>query len=141
MFFYGQTSSNAIALLSFLAALPAQQRAGTEEMAKARGISKALAGKLLTRLSQAGLVASQPGPGGGYVLARAAEGISLFEVVSLFEKVEPPSLCPMGHNWCGNGPKCPLHDEIAQRIDANRHFLHNTRLSIFANSLPQHETD
>jgi Rrf2 family protein len=133
MFIYGKTASNAIALMSYLASLPKGRLVGPAQMAQARGISKALAAKLLTRLAEAELVASQPGPGGGYRLGRPAESISLFDIAVLFEQIdEPLSLCPLGHNRCGSAPKCPLHDQIAEIRGENRRFMNNTRLSIFA---------
>src|SRR5690606_8802872 len=98
MFIYGKTASNAIAVMSYLAADPAR-RAGSGEIAESRGISRALTAKLLTQLATAGLVEGQPGPGGGYTLAKPASEISLMAIASLFEQTDPPSLCPFGANW------------------------------------------
>jgi Rrf2 family protein len=131
MFIYGKTSANAIAVMSFLAGRPGQ-RAGSAEIARARQISQALTAKLLTQLASAGLVKGQPGPGGGYTLARDAGEISLFQIVSLFEQTETPSLCPFGHNWCGRGDPCPLHDTLLSMLEENRRFLEETRLDLFA---------
>ena len=131
MFIYGQTSANAIAVMSYLAA-DSSRRSGSAEIAKDRGISKALTAKLLTQLATAGLVAGQPGPGGGYKLAKPASTISLLDIASVFEQMEVPSLCPFGHNWCGRGNPCPLHDTLAVRIESNRLFMEETRLSVFA---------
>jgi Rrf2 family protein len=131
MFIYGKTSANAIAVMSFLAANPAR-RAGSAEIAESRRISKALTAKLLTQLAMAGLVTGQPGPGGGYTLARAAGEICLLDIVSIFEQTEPPALCPFGHHWCGNGDPCPLHDIIAGMLEANHQFMEQTRLSVFS---------
>lgn len=136
MFIYGKTSSNAIAVMSYLAADPAR-RAGSGEIAEARKISQALTAKLLTQLSTAGLVTGQPGPGGGYTLAQPAEDICLLDIATLFEQIEPPSLCPFGHEWCGKGAPCPLHDQITEMIEANRRFMENTRLSVFTKNQPQ----
>lgn len=130
VFIYGQTAANGVAVMSYLAARPGE-RAGSAEIAGARGISPVLAAKLLTRLASAGLVAGQPGPGGGYTLAKAAKEIRLFEIVSLFEKTDPPSLCPFGHGWCGNGAPCPLHDKLMGMMERDRKFLEQTRLSVF----------
>ncbi|MGZ4972806.1 MAG: RrF2 family transcriptional regulator [Limisphaerales bacterium] len=130
MFAYGQTSANAIAVMSFLAAVPGR-RAGSGEIAEARGISQALTGKLLTQLSAAGLVKGQPGPHGGYTLAKKAEDISLWAIASLFEQLDPPSLCAFGRGWCGNGDPCPLHDQIHAMVEENRRFMEGTRLSVF----------
>lgn len=133
MFIYGKTAANAIAVMSYLAANPTQ-RAGSGEIADARGISQALTAKLLTQLASAGLVTGQPGPGGGYTLAKPARDISLMDIVELFEQTESPSLCPFGPGWCGKGDPCPLHDTIRTMIDDNRRFMEETRLSIFANT-------
>jgi Rrf2 family iron-sulfur cluster assembly transcriptional regulator len=136
MFAYGQTSANAIAVMSYLAATPGR-RAGSSEIAESRGISQALTAKLLTQLGAAGLVKGQPGPNGGYTLARKAEDISLFAVASLFEQLDPPTLCAFGRGWCGNGDPCPLHDKIHLMVAANRDFMEQTRLSVFVG---QHKT-
>ena len=139
MFIYGKSSANAIAVMSYLASDPSR-RAGSAEIAKAREISKALTAKLLTQLATAGLVAGQPGPGGGYTLAKPATKISLQDIASLFEQMEMPSLCPFGHNWCGQGDPCPLHDTIAEKVQSNRKFMEETRLSIFAGKSKQKST-
>jgi len=131
MFIYGKTSANAIAVMSYLAADPGS-RAGSGEIAKARRISRALTAKLLTQLAAAGLVSGQPGPGGGYTLAKPAKGICLFDIVSLFEQTAQPSVCPFGHGWCGNGDPCPLHETIAGMLDGNLAFLEKTNLAVFA---------
>ncbi|MEX2580251.1 MAG: Rrf2 family transcriptional regulator [Verrucomicrobiales bacterium] len=130
MFIYGKTAANGIAVASFLAANPGR-RAGSGEIAEARSISRALTAKLLTQLATAGIVRGQPGPGGGYTLAKEPDEISLLEIVSLFEQTETPSLCPFGPQWCGNGDPCPLHDTLVEMQDSNRRFLEDTRLSVF----------
>lgn len=130
MFIYGKTAANAIAVMSYLAA-DSTRRAGSAEIAQARGISKALTAKLLTQLAAAGLVSGQPGPGGGYILGKSAEAISLLQIAGLFEQIETPSICPFGHGWCGNGDPCPLHDTLQSMVEANRRFMEDTRLSVF----------
>ncbi|MEX2381114.1 MAG: Rrf2 family transcriptional regulator [Opitutales bacterium] len=131
MFIYGKTSANGIAVMSYLAADP-ERRAGSAEIAEARGVPKPLTAKLLTRLATAGLVTGQPGPGGGYTLARSADTIRLLDIASLFEQTNAPALCPFGHDWCGKGAPCPLHDQIAELQQASRRFLEETKLSVFA---------
>jgi Rrf2 family protein len=101
------------------------------EIAAARGISRALTAKLLTQLAASKFVSGQPGPRGGYILAKNPGDISLFEIVSLFEQMDPPVVCAFGRGWCGHGAACPLHDAIHNLIEINRRFLEETRLSIF----------
>jgi len=132
MFVYGQTAANAIAVMSYLAADPLR-RAGSAEISEARGISRALTAKLLTQLAAARFVTGQPGPGGGYTLAKEPGEISLLDIASLFEQVDPPSVCAFGHGWCGHGDPCPLHDGIHDLMNSNRRFMEGTRLSVFLN--------
>jgi len=135
MFIYGKTTANAISVMSYLAAEPSR-RAGSTQISKDREISKSLTAKMLTQLSTAGLVTGQPGPGGGYTLAKPAADICLMDIVSLFEQTETPSLCPFGPNWCGTGDPCPLHDIITGMVEANRRFMENTNLAVFINQKP-----
>ena len=130
VFMYGQTAANGVAVMSYLAERPGKS-AGSGEVAEARGISRVLAAKLLTRLAAAGLVSGRPGPGGGYKLAKPAKDIRLIHIVSLFGKTEPPSVCPFGRGWCERGEKCPLHDDLVGRLERDRKFLEGTRLSVF----------
>ncbi len=132
MFVYGQTAANAIAVMSYLAADPSH-RAGSAEIAESRGISRALTAKLLTQLAAAKFVVGQPGPGGGYTLAKDPNAISLLDIASLFEQIDPPSVCSFGHGWCGHGEPCPLHKAVHGLIEMNRRFMQETRLSVFRN--------
>jgi len=133
MFIYGKTASNGISVMSYLAARPGL-RAGSGEIAEARSISQPLTAKLLTQLAAAGLVSGQPGPGGGYTLARPAETINLASIIRIFEQTELPSLCPFGPNWCGHGDPCPLHDAIGRMVESNRRFIEETTLAVFVSS-------
>ncbi len=131
MFIYGKTASNAISVMSYLAARPGL-RAGSGEIAEARSLSQPLTAKLLTQLAAAGLVAGQPGPGGGYTLARPADSINLASIIRLFEQTELPSLCPFGPDWCGHGVPCPLHDAIGLLLENNQRFIEETSLAVFS---------
>ena len=130
MFLYGKTAANAIAVMSYLAERPSEL-VGSSEIAAARKNSHALTAKLLTQLSSAGFVKGQPGPGGGYLLAKDASEITLLNIVALFEQTEGPSLCPFGQGWCGYGDPCPLHESLLSMEVRSRTFLETTQLSVF----------
>lgn len=140
MFAYGQTAANAIAVMSYLAAEPSR-RAGSAEIAEARNISRSLTAKLLTQLAAAHLVSGQPGPGGGYTLAKEPSEISLFDIASLFEQLSLPDLCPYGHGWCGKGAPCPLHYSIQSLLDESKSFMHDTKLSVFLHKMNSETRD
>lgn len=135
MFIYGKMSANAISVMSYLAEAP-ERRAGSAEIAKARRLSRPLTAKLLTQLASAGLVEGQPGPGGGYTLAKRPEDICLFDIASLFGQTEPTDLCPFGPGWCGTGDPCPLHDKIAHTLATNRAFMERNTLRAFVGKSP-----
>ena len=130
MFSYGKTAANAIAVMSYLAATN-PDRAGSATIGKARDISPVFTAKLLSQLASAGFLNSQPGPGGGYALARDPADIRLIEIVALFEQIDESSRCPFGVNWCGHREPCPLHDTLNDLSTRNRRFLEDTRLSVF----------
>lgn len=129
MYVYGKMTAKAVSIMSFLVA---KGRAGSAEIAQARRISPALTAKLLTHLATAGFVKGQPGPHGGYSLNRAAKTISLFDIATVFESMDLPSLCPYGEGWCGTGEHCPLHDRFQAIFRQQEKFMKNTRLSVFA---------
>ena len=133
MFPYGKTASNAIAAMSYLAERYGDdsKKASSAAIATDRHISKPLVAKVLTILSQAGLVGGAPGPGGGYFLARDPKDITLNEIVQLFEKGDNQSRCPFGPHWCGKEDPCPLHDQIVALHDVGNRFLFETNLSVF----------
>jgi len=130
MFIYGKMVANAIAVMSYLAAAP-ERRAGSQEIARIRRISQPLTSKILSQLAAAGLISGQPGPGGGYTLARNPAEITLFEVASLFGQIHPPELCPFGSGWCGHGDPCPLHDQITGILESNLKFMHDNTFEQF----------
>lgn len=130
MFTYGKTATNAIAVMSYLAA-KAPRRVGSAVIGNDRNISPVFTAKLLSRLASAGYLNSQPGPGGGYALSKDPAKIRLIEIVVLFEQIDEGSRCPFGASWCGHGDHCPLHDTIIDLSERNRRFLEETRLSVF----------
>ncbi len=129
---YGKTAQNAIAAMSRLAEVYAEKRLlSSIDIARDRQLARTLIAKLLTMLSQAGLVVGERGPGGGYRLARTPRKISLFDIVSVFERMEDRIVCPFGPEWCGKKDSCPLHDTYVQFNEQFDSFLRQTRLDVF----------
>ncbi len=127
-----KTTQNAIAAMSRLAELYADpaQVASSREIATSRNLPVPIVAKILTELSRGGLVTGSPGPGGGYRLARHPSKISLFDLVSLFER-DARSACPYGPDWCGSGPHCPLHDSLLSIRAKVDDYLRKTTFALF----------
>lgn len=60
-------------------------KANVADLAKLQGISSAFVAKLFTKMKKAGLVTASEGAGGGYILARAPEEITVWDAVSALE--------------------------------------------------------
>jgi len=139
MFRYGKTSQAAISAMSYLAqhAKDDDFKANSATIAAARNLSRPLVAKLLTMLAQAGLVKGQPGPNGGYTIAKAAKDICLRDVVVIFERIEPEPQCPFGPGWCGVGDPCPLHNAIIAQNAQYEHFLKKITFDSFIEKGPK----
>jgi Rrf2 family protein len=87
--------------------------------------------KVLTILSQAGLVTGAPGPRGGYSLAKPPEQIRLLDVADCFERTDKTLTCPFGPTYCGSGNPCPLHHQIVALVNQFQRFLEENTLAVF----------
>jgi len=65
--------------------------------------------QLFRRLREAGLVSSIRGPGGGYVLARAAADISVADVIRAVNEPVRTTMCENGVRGCHRGNRCDTH--------------------------------
>jgi Rrf2 family protein len=76
-----------------LAALPHGSALPAARLAEFHGVPAAYLAKHLQALSRAGIVATEAGQRGGYTLARPAVEISLWDIVSAVEGIEPAFRC------------------------------------------------
>ncbi len=130
---YGKTAQNAISAMSYLAEVydGGATKLSSGDIAARRKLPQPLVAKLLVVLSQAGLVDSTRGPGGGYWLAKEPGEIRLLDIVTQFEKNEDRLQCPFGPGWCGQGDPCPLHDKLVELDEQMSEFLSETTLAVF----------
>ena len=101
------------------------------DIARIRGFRRPIVAKILSVLSQAGLVTGSPGPGGGFSLTRDPGQIKLYDVFRLFERVDDHRQCPFGGGICGGSEACPLHERMADVQAAMDHLLHETSFAVF----------
>lgn len=93
-----------------------QTSAGGRSIAEKQEISEAYLEQIMIPLKSAGIVKTIRGCHGGYVLNRAPEGISVLDLIEIFEGKIQLVKCSDG-----NGKKCPRHD-ICMTTDVWEHL-------------------
>lgn len=113
------------------------------QIAQGRPYSSAFIAKVLTVLSQKGLVTGTSGRRGGYALARPPETISLLDISRCFQRQDRSPLCPFGKGDCDPTTRCPLHEGLTALWQHQEGFLSGTHLGLFcrASATPLLGTD
>ncbi|MCP3662016.1 MAG: Fe-S cluster assembly transcriptional regulator IscR [Gammaproteobacteria bacterium] len=79
------------------------------DIAGRQDISLSYLEQLFSRLRKKRLVNSVRGPGGGYILSRNADEVSIAEVISAVDEKVDTTRCGGSHN-CQNNERCLTHD-------------------------------
>ena len=66
--------------------------------------------RLLTDLTNQGLIQSIQGRNGGYLIARGLDEIFLTEIIDAVEGIESLDFCILGVQECNLTEKCAMHD-------------------------------
>ncbi|HYK65497.1 MAG TPA: Rrf2 family transcriptional regulator [Patescibacteria group bacterium] len=92
-----------------------------EEIAESQGIPENYLRRLLIELKRGGLVASQKGPSGGYMLARPPARITMADVVEIIEGDYSPVEClEDSSSMCPREAPCAMRDvwrEVRDSVD------------------------
>ena len=86
-------------------------------IARRHHISLSYLEQLIGRLRRHGLVGSIRGPGGGYVLTREAQSISVADIVAAVDDADGSSACDAHEASWAAGRRCDMND-FWQRVDA-----------------------
>jgi len=109
-----QTSEYALRAVVCLAARP-EASLTTQEIAEITKVPVGYLSKVLQALRRAGLVRSQRGLRGGFVLARPPAEVTLLEVVNAVDPWKRIHTCPLG--LANHGEKlCTLHHRLDQSL-------------------------
>ena len=108
----------ALLALSHLAVTQAEdpkRLVNTKEIAEQYEIPGELLAKILQMLARGGIVASHPGPTGGYRLLRAPAAISIAEVITVIDGPLSILQCSNGHgDECKQFSRCTIRDPMAE---------------------------
>jgi Rrf2 family iron-sulfur cluster assembly transcriptional regulator len=99
----------AIRGIVYLATQPADQVCLLSDIAAAVDVPQTFLAKIFQQFSKIGLVRSYRGTGGGFVLGRPPEKITLLEVVEAVEGPIIPNRCVTGTGECIRTDTCNVH--------------------------------
>ncbi len=99
------------ALLLLAERYPAALPVRVEEIAATQGVPENYLRRLLIELKRGGLVASQKGPSGGYMLAKPPMRITMADVVEIIEGDYTPVEClEESSSSCPRDQQCAMRD-------------------------------
>lgn len=102
----------ALHIMILLAAAPDERELAANDLADFHDLGRGTLAKVLLQLAAAGLVKASAGRRGGYRLARAADGITIYDIASAIDGVEPRFHC---HEIRRNGPCAGAAGEYSAR--------------------------
>jgi len=107
------------------------------EIAAHQGVSEAHLSKVMQRLVKVGLLTSRRGPGGGFLLGRAPELISLLEILEAMDGPMSDCRCLLGRKRCLFGG-CALGALLTHVNHQVRVFLASRNLTDLTGSSLKH---
>lgn len=122
----------AIRGIVFLATQPADQICLLSDIASAVDVPQTFLAKIFQQFSKIGLVRSYRGTGGGFVLGRPPEKITLLEVVEAVEGTITPNRCVTGEGVCDRSDTCNVHPVWVSVQDQVRGILTKVTLKDLA---------
>jgi len=99
----------AIRGIVYLATQPEDKVCLLSDIASAVEVPATFLAKIFQQFSKIGLVKSYRGTGGGFVLGRSADKITLLEVVEAVEGAIIPNRCVVNPGECSRDISCKVH--------------------------------
>ncbi len=127
-----QRADYAVRLAVELACLPEGGRTTAREVARRQDIPERFVSKIVTQAVTAGVVTARRGTGGGLALAKAAENISLLEVVEAVERPLALSKCTLEPSECLLSNRCAVHPVLDRVLNQLRDVLAQTTIAELA---------
>jgi Rrf2 family iron-sulfur cluster assembly transcriptional regulator len=123
-----QSGRQALAAVQVLAQHNGRRFLTVRQISQRIGASPHTLARVVLRLTAAGLTDTLRGPGGGVRLAKAAQQITLLEVVQAVDGPRVFERCVVGLGPCNEVHPCPLHPLWSQCCQQLRHLLAQTTL-------------
>lgn len=131
---FQKTTEYAIRVMVYLADHK-NQRYSVNQLHQRLKIPYKYLGRLMNKLSTAGLVEVSQGKQGGYQIIKDLGSIYLYQIVGVVEGLKNYNRCVLGFPECSNENPCSLHHIWLHRQEQIKEMLYNTSLS----DLKKHE--
>ncbi|MBX9880196.1 MAG: Rrf2 family transcriptional regulator [Candidatus Obscuribacterales bacterium] len=105
-----QTAEYALRAIVFLS-MNGDAAYTTQQISAATKVPAAYLSKVLKSLVRADLIQSQRGIGGGFVLSKPPEAVTILQVVSAVDPIQRINTCPLGLKAHGTN-LCALHKQL-----------------------------
>ena len=125
---FQKTTEHAIRVMVFLAN-HLNERYSVNRLHQVLEIPYKYLGRLMHRLSNAGLVDVTQGKKGGYRILRDLSEIHLHEIVDVVEGLEDYHRCVLGFPECSSENPCPLHHMWMERQESIKDMVYKTTLA------------
>ena len=115
--------------MKHLAESASQGSRSAKDVADAYGIPHEALAKILQRLAKAGLLQSQHGTNGGYMLARPAHTISAFEVIRAIDGPLFITSCVTVRGECDQSDRCNIREPLRKVNESIEAVLKRIKIS------------
>jgi Rrf2 family protein len=119
----------ALMAMKHLAERGEQRALSAKDVADAYSIPPEALAKILQRLAKAGLLHSQHGINGGYMLARAAHTISAFEVIQAIDGPLFITSCVTVRGECDQTDRCNIREPLRKVNESIEAVLRRIKIS------------
>ena len=130
MFLFSSACVDAIRVMTYMTKKN-EGYVSADTISKDLGIVLPYLAKTLKKLSDAGLLESKRGVGGGVTLPKSPESIKLLEIILALDGEKPFDTCIMGLGECSAETPCALHERWeAQMAEFRELLLATTRAEV-----------
>ena len=105
-----KTEGYALKAVVYMAMQGGEEPCTVQEIARGTGIPANYLSKILHRLGQHGIAASERGRHGGFRLAREADAVTLADVIEPFGTLGERQRCLLGRRECSDENPCGAHE-------------------------------
>lgn len=127
-----QTAEYALRAMAWLATTSTGEPVRAKDLSIATGIPSHYLSKVMRRLVLAGLLISQKGQGGGFLLAKAPDEIPFIDILNAVDAIPTEGRCAFGWGECDEARPCPLHSSWSQLNEQFKAWAQNTTLAQLA---------